>query len=224
MEKKRLSEAYEQGLLSEAQEDQLLKVAFQLLERERIKKVMREEAEVKIIPFQRNRWLVAAACILFGVIAWSFFREKPIPLQNPSIAQVKVTPKTLLKTMPAPSLYDEVLLDIPSKPTVDPAQAFKQAYNDKNYAQAAQLGEKLKETDVVFQINWGYSCLQAGDFKQAIPILEAAYQKGKMTREEPRWWLGLAHGLNGDSTIMKKYLREIEPEQAHYQEAQQILK
>jgi hypothetical protein len=82
----------------------------------------------------------------------------------------------------------------------------------------------LKMPDMLFQINWAYSCLKAGNYKQGILILEAAYESGEMTREEPRWWLALAHGLNRNDVLMKKYLREIQPEHAHYQEAQQILK
>jgi tetratricopeptide (TPR) repeat protein len=222
MSKKTLSELYEGNLLSEPQADEFVALALKRQQRQNFKDLVRKEAKIV-----RLRWLIGigiGVSVLLGVSSWVYFKRlatPPAPQSN--VIYAAVTPKTIFGQLPAPTLADETLLDVHAQPKEDPVKTFKRAYAAQKYADCITLKAKIPSSDAPLQTLLAYCYLQTGDYDKSIALLEKLYAQDGIAKEKIRWWLGLAHGLAGDSPKMKKYLSAIQPEQHHYKEAQTLI-
>ncbi|MEN9610086.1 MAG: hypothetical protein RLZZ628_900 [Bacteroidota bacterium] len=222
MVKKTLSDLYEEHLLSEAQADEFVALTLKRQQRQYFKDLVQKEA--KIVRFRRNIWIGVGASVLLGISIWAYFHRTvapPAPL--PSVIYAQVTPKSIFEQLSAPTSPSSTLLGVHEQPKEDPLQSFKTAYTAKKYADCIEFGAKIASPDSDIQLLFAYCYLQTGNYAKSIALLEKLYAEAD-TKEEIRWWLGLAHGLAGDSTQMKKYLSQIAPLQHHYPEAQLLLK
>jgi hypothetical protein len=220
MAKKTLSELYEADLLTEPLADEFVALALKRQQRQQFKELVRKEAQIV-----RLRWLIGiGVSVLLGVSSWVYFKRLATPpAPQKDVIYAAVTPKSVFGQLSAPTLADETLLDVHAQPNEDPVKTFKRAYLAQKYADCIALKTQIPSSDAPLQTLLAYCYLQTGDYDKSIALLEKLYAQDGIAKEKIRWWLGLAHGLAGDSAKMKKYLNAIQPEQHHYKEAQALI-
>ncbi|MEO0044773.1 MAG: hypothetical protein RL329_4222 [Bacteroidota bacterium] len=220
MKNKPLAALYEQGLLSEAQEDQLLNVAFQLLERERIKKIMR--AEAKTLQLRRMMMAVIGILGIIGLI-WvgkRYFQPKPI------IEIIAFTPKSVWQQELNAPLPESGLLGEPKPAEKQLPEAFIEAYNAHDFVNALKIASQQPDfqQDVVLQFYTGFAQFKLGQFDEALKTFDAIEKRNHGYKEaEIRWWRGLIYALQGNTEKADVMFRKIQPYQVGYEKAQKWL-
>jgi hypothetical protein len=230
MDDKKWMESYEAGTLSEAEELALLRRAraHHQKQKQQVAEMIRQQemqqAEpARKIPFRRKIGFAIAASILLAIVGWWFWgQQKPEKDKNSAIYAV-VTPKAMFNEVIAPPSPDIKQMGTHTVPIQDLTKRFVALYDAQKYADCVTLFADSLADDVKLAIPWAYCHLQQGNYPKSIAILEKYYAHPEFAKDEVRWWLGLAHGLNGNIEAMKKYLRQIQPEQYHYQEARKLL-
>jgi hypothetical protein len=217
MAKKSLMELYEAGELSETEEFILLRRAHDHHQKQQIAEIIRQQEmqEAKIVQLKRRNWLKVAACILLGIVGWRFL---PVRTTTP------ITEEWVFEQAPPPVAPSGILLGMPQETLDTITSRFKEAYQQKKYADCILLEPKIATMDVQLRILLAYCYLKTGNYQQSIALLEKLYALPTISKEEIRWWLGLSHGLAGDKPKMKQYLKEIAPKQLHYQQAQSLIR
>ncbi len=210
MSKKSLLELYEQDLLSEPEKQAFLQLVAQHQERERLREIL--NAPQPVLTVRRIRW-AAVASVLCVAIGWWMVSKSILP----------IAPQPMFAQVAAPSSPDIIQMGTPTVNVNEIVKHFVALYDAKKYSDCVTLAADIPKEDKELTILLAYSYMQQGDYPKSIAILERYYAHPEFAKDEVRWWLGLAHGLNGNILEMKKYLRQIQPEQYHYAEAQKLL-
>jgi tetratricopeptide (TPR) repeat protein len=137
--------------------------------------------EVKVIRFWTNTWLQAAAALLIGLLAYTFWPSS-VNEQELFATHFEVYPNIIMPTVRGVVENDSTVK----------AQAFR-AYDQQDYVLAIQLFEKLSVQDEAVLLYLGNSYLASGQPEKALLLFERVLNNYDVFDEQAEWYVAVTY-------------------------------